>query len=68
VPTIVNRSKGASRRRGAELASAAQLQAVHREVRDHEERDRTFDVDHEGQERRAERGEAEADRALDEGG
>ena len=55
-------------RRVADRALPAQLETVHHEVRDDQERHGGLHVDDERQERRAQRGEPEADRALDEGG
>jgi hypothetical protein len=54
--------------RVADGPAPAQLEAVHHEVRDDQERDRDLHVDGERQERRAQGREPEADRALDEGG
>jgi hypothetical protein len=52
----------------ADRPAPSQLKAVHHEVRDDEQRDGGLDVDREGQERRAQGGKPEADRALDQGG
>src|SRR5207249_3082713 len=52
----------------ADGTAAAKLQAVHHQIRDDQQRHGALHVDGKSQERRAEGGESEADRALDEGG
>jgi len=66
---MVKTRSGASRRGGgAERALAPELKPVHHEVRNDQRRHGGLHVDHERQQRRAQRGESEPDRPLDEGG